>query len=422
MQSLTVAQLALHVRSLLESDPILCDIWVSGEISNLSHPSSGHYYFTVKDDQAQLRCAFFRQRQTLSSVAALDHGAQVLVHGYVSFYEARGDLQLYADAVQPAGVGVLAAEFERLRAQLEAEGLFAIERKRPLPRFPRKIGVVTSASGAVFHDICNVLTRRWPLVEVVLAATAVQGDAAVAGIVDALAALNRRRDVDVIIVARGGGSLEDLWAFNAERVARAIFASRIPIVSAVGHETDFTIADFVADCRAPTPSAAAELIVPDQLEIALQVGVRTHRLQSALHYTLEQRRHELAQIGVRLRSCRPEPERLAAHVASRLAAMRRVLSHQLILRDERLAGLSRQLAALSPNATLARGYALVQRSDGDVLARAADANVGERLAVRMVDGSFAARVEAPQPSAQLARSPSRGVRPLPVGTEQSRLF
>src|SRR6266571_6266737 len=204
MLSLTVAQVGTHLRGLLEADPILTDIWISGEISNLSRPQSGHVYFTLKDESAQLRCALFRTRQTALALAALDHGAQVLAHGYVSFYEVRGDLQLYVDAVQPAGMGVLAAEFERLRAQLEAEGLFATERKRPLPVFPRRVAVVTSPSGAVFQDICHVLTRRWPLVEVVLAPTSVQGDGAGSAIVMALERLNRRDDIDVIMVARGG--------------------------------------------------------------------------------------------------------------------------------------------------------------------------------------------------------------------------
>ncbi len=420
IRSLTVSQVAHVIKVILESN--LADIWVSGEISSLSHPSSGHYYFTVKDEQAQLRCALFRQRQTPASVAALDHGAQVLVHGFVSFYEARGELQFYADAVQPAGMGVLAAEFERLRAQLEAEGLFAEERKRPLPHFPRKVGVVTSSTGAVFHDICNVLNRRWPLVEVLLAPTQVQGDGAGAGIVRALASLNRRRDVDVIILARGGGSMEDLWAFNEEQVARAIFASRIPVVSAVGHETDFTIADFVADCRAPTPSAAAELIVPDQVEVALRVGARVQQLRSEMGYSLDQRRQRLERELRRLEHCRPNAERLAVHVAQLLAAMRQQFTHQLELRAQRLDSLSRQLAALSPNATLGRGYALIQHADGVLLVSAADAKVGERVLVRMADGGFGARVE-PAPSVLPAARPSaRAHGAQPAGVEQSRLF
>ncbi|MGI8549463.1 MAG: exodeoxyribonuclease VII large subunit, partial [Dehalococcoidia bacterium] len=268
----TVEQLAGHVKMLLESDPLLTDVWVSGEISNLSRPTSGHCYFTLKDGAAQIRSAMFKQKARAAYRTALQHGAQVLAHGYVSFYEARGDLQFYVDAVQPAGVGVLQAEFERRYARLEAEGLFAAERKRPLPPFPRRIGVVTSETGAVFHDICHVIGRRWPLLQIVLAPTRVQGDGAADGMADAIAGLNRVRDIDVIIVARGGGSLEDLWAFNEERVVRAIYASRIPVISAVGHETDYTIADAVADVRAPTPSAAAEIVAPDQIEFAARIG------------------------------------------------------------------------------------------------------------------------------------------------------
>jgi exodeoxyribonuclease VII large subunit len=394
MLSLTVTQISTHLKGLLEADPILADIWVSGEISNLSRPSSGHVYFTLKDEAAQLRCALFRQRQTLVSLAAVDHGAHVLAHGYISFYEQRGDLQLYVDAVHPAGAGVLAAEFQRLRTRLEAEGLFANERKRALPIFPRRIGVITSRTGAVFQDICHVLSRRWPLTEVVLASTAVQGDGASQGVVLALNKLNRRRDIDVIVLARGGGSLEDLWAFNEESVARAIFASTVPVVSAVGHETDYTIADWVADVRAPTPSAAAELLVPDRIEIAKRLGVRERQLSAGLRRAVTSRAQALERAERMLGRCRPDAKRLGAGVVTMVQNMHRRLTHDMAIHQQRLTGCSNQLTALSPLGTLARGYALVHRHDGGLIVRADDARAGESIHVQMVDGGFGARVEA----------------------------
>jgi exodeoxyribonuclease VII large subunit len=421
MLSLTVTDVGGRLRELLGSDPVLNDVWISGEISNLSRPQSGHIYFTLKDEAAQLRCALFRQRQTLASLTAVDNGAQVLAHGYVSFYEQRGDLQLYVDAVQPAGLGVLAAEFERLRSRLEAEGLFALERKRRLPAFPRRIGVVTSATGAVFHDVCHILTRRWPLVEVVLASTAVQGDGAAGGLVRAVERLSSRRDVDVILIARGGGSIEDLWAFNEESVARAIFASRIPVVSAVGHETDYTIADWVADVRAPTPSAAAELLVPDRIEIAARVGAYEQQLGAGLHRAVRSREQAVERARVLLERRRPDASRLKAGVLGLLQTIHHRLSHDLALHQQRLAGRSNQLAALSPNGTLARGYALVHRSDGRLLVRAQDARAGEAIRVRMIDGGFGARVDNGN-SDTASNGAVRPARSRLIPAEQERLL
>src|SRR5512136_2978956 len=271
---MTVGALTRYIREMFEVDYRLQDVWVEGEVSVVSRPSSGHIYFTLKDAAAQIACVMWKSAAPTFG-ALLVHGGQILAHGKVSVYEPRGSYQLYVDRVQPQGLGDLHAQFELLKARLEAEGLFAPERKRPLPEFPHRIGLVTSPTGAVIRDICNVLARRWPLVEVVLAPTQVQGEDAPPQIVAALDALYRRDDlahiVDVIIVARGGGSLEDLWAFNDERVARKIAESPVPVVSGVGHETDFTIADFVADVRAPTPSAAAELITPDRAEFEAQL-------------------------------------------------------------------------------------------------------------------------------------------------------
>ena len=411
---ISVEQLAGHIRTLLEGDLLLSDVWVSGEISNVSKPASGHCYFTLKDTNAQIRCALFRQKARPAYLDAVQHGAQVLAHGYVSFYEVRGDIQLYVDAVQPEGVGILQAEFERLFARLEAEGLFTPDRKRPLPPFPRRIGLVTSPTGAVFHDICHVIERRWPLVELMLAPTLVQGDGAAEGVAGAIVELNRRADVDLIIVARGGGSMEDLWAFNEEPVARAIYGSRIPVISAIGHETDYTIADHVADCRAPTPSAAAEIAVPDQLEVAAKVGNWEANLGFCARQTLQDRSLDLSDSVSRLRHCRPDPRSFQGHVDALLDSARRFLSHALALRAERLEGRERQLAALSPLQTLARGYAVVQNSDGNVIRLTSQARPGAPLNVRVSDGEFAARVEGARPSR--AQSPPDGE------LERPRLF
>src|SRR6476469_10132580 len=266
MYILTVSQLNTYLREALEADEILQDLWVEGEVSNLSRPASGHWYFTLKEGEAQIRAACWK-----SYVARIPlpptNGDAVLAHGRVSFYEAGGQLQLYVDMIRPAGVGLLYARFEELKARLDAEGLFDLSRKRELPALPTRIGIVTSPTGAALQDMLKVLRRRYPLAEIVLAACQVQGAGAAETVVEALYALYEQ-NVDVIIVARGGGSVEDLWTFNEEIVARAAFASPVPLISGVGHETDTTIIDYVADLRAPTPSAAAELVAPDIAELS----------------------------------------------------------------------------------------------------------------------------------------------------------
>lgn len=388
MLIIPVSDLCAIVREALESDPRLSDVWVMGEVSNLRRPSSGHIYFTLKDAYGQLRCAFFRRDNARSRVA-LDNGLQIVAHGYVSFYSAGGDLQLYVDFVHEQGVGLLHLEFERLKERLAAEGLFDESRKRPLPEFPRRIGVVTSPDGAVLHDICHVLHRRWPLAEVLLAPTQVQGDGAVDGVCRAIESLCAVRDVDVIIVARGGGSLEDLWTFNEERVARAIFAARVPVISAVGHETDYTIADFVADVRAPTPSAAAELVCPDRAEVA----ARLHALADALDRHLQERlraaRADVAALRAALQRGRPDLAALRGRVEAQtrwaMEYVRRAIGARRAALDRQAA----QLQALSPAGTLARGYALVRRAPaGPVVRRAADAAPGDHLRVAVADGEF----------------------------------
>jgi len=359
----TVARLNGEVRMLLERGiPV---VWVQGELSNLSQPSSGHWYFSLKDRDAQIRCAMFRQRNAQAGFIP-KAGTAVLARGRVSLYEPRGDFQLVVDHLEEAGVGRLQREYERLKERLAAEGLFATERKRRLPAFPRRIAVITSPSGAAIRDVLNILCRRYPAAAVLIYPTPVQGAAAVPGIVGALRAASEQRLCDVAILARGGGSIEDLWAFNDERVARAIHASHIPVVAGIGHEIDFTIADFVADARAPTPSGAAELVAPDS-ERCLETLARLHaRLASAL-------RREARMISMQFDAL---SRRLAmAHPGMRLAQLvqraddleqrlERGARASMARAEQRLTLASRALHAVSPLATLARGFSIVLAGSG----------------------------------------------------------
>jgi exodeoxyribonuclease VII large subunit len=390
----TVSQLTGHVRRLFEANATLQDVWVEGEVSSFSRASSGHCYFTLKDAGAEIRCVMWRD-VARAQHRLPQHGEQILAHGAVSVYEARGSYQLYVDLVRPAGVGDLHRQFELLKARLEAEGLFDAARKRPLPAWPRRIGLVTSPTAAALRDILNVLGRRYPLVQVLLAPALVQGNEAPPQIVTAIEALSARDDVDLVIVARGGGSLEDLWAFNDERVARAIAVCRHPVISGVGHETDFSIADLSADVRAPTPSAAAELAVPDRDELrAVVVGLATRLAETMLGQVAER---QVALLGhwralrhlspqTRLRNARQRVDDLLVTAAAQIR-------YDLELRHERLAGLAARLESLSPLATLARGYAIVRQAEtGIVVSSMAQVSPGERLSVRVSDGTFEADV------------------------------
>lgn len=389
--TLTVAQLVRQIKDVVERDDTLRDVWVRGEISNFSQAASGHLYFTLKDRDAAIKCVMWRA--DAARVFRLPNsGDAIEAHGRVSLYEARGDVQLYVDEIKLTGAGALWQEFERLRARLDAEGLFASERKRTLPEFPRVIGVVTSREGAVLRDIRNVLARRYPLAELLLAPTLVQGDAAPPMIVGAIQAINQF-EIDVLIVARGGGSIEDLWAFNDERVARAIYASRAPVISAVGHETDFTIADFVADVRAPTPSAAAELVAPDARELRANVRAAQQRLAQIVAARLDDARVNLSRQVYALE--RHSPQARLANDRQRVDDLsRRLLARArqfIALRRETLNGAARQLAALNPEATLARGYAIVREQRTGRVVKSTTQVVGRaEIRVRVSDGEFEA--------------------------------
>lgn len=398
MQIYEVGQVATYIRQLMEFDEVLADAWVHGEVSNLSRSASGHIYFTLKDSKAQLRCAYFRNSQRKLALD-LQNGLTIFAHGRVSFYETQGICQLYVDTVQPEGVGLAYLQFEALRAKLEAEGLFSAERKRLLPRYPRRIGLVTSPTGAVLHDFTNIVARRYPMVELVLAPCLVQGEEAPGEIIAALDALNRynqdRATLDLIVLARGGGSMEDLAAFNHEGVARAVFASAVPVVSAIGHETDFTIADFVADLRVPTPSAAAELTTPNVLDLRMQIADLRRRSTRAIRDELDAQSALLAQAVRRIGRHSPgaEIDLRRRHVDDLLARGHTILAHWLQVTREQLRGSVLRTEALSPFQTLERGYAVcTDKRTGRLVRSRTSVSPGDALEIRVSDGRIDATV------------------------------
>jgi len=389
----TVTGLTRHLRLLLEADPDLQDIWVQGEISNLSRPASGHIYFTLKDSGASLRCVMWKTEAARLRFAPQD-GMAIEAHGSLGIYEVAGQYQLYADSLRPLGEGALYQEFLRLKALLEAEGLFDAARKRPIPASPRRIGIVTSPTGAALRDMLNTLQRRMPLAEVTLAPAPVQGDEAPLALVAALRSLNRVAAPEVILLARGGGSIEDLWAFNDERVVRAVTESQAPVITGVGHETDFTLADFAADLRAPTPTAAAELATAITVLDLRQTLIEMAQILTGSMGTFFERQHNLLegfQSGLRFYSPirRVQTERQRVDELSRRGNAAQ--AYRLELAAERLMGLENRLTALSPLAVLQRGYAVVTKNKQVVVSRS-QVQVGDALRVRLRDGEFDARV------------------------------
>ncbi|VYU39948.1 exodeoxyribonuclease VII large subunit [Metakosakonia massiliensis] len=437
----TVSRLNQTVRTLLERE--MGQVWITGEISNFTQPASGHWYFTLKDDTAQVRGAMFRNSNRRVTFRP-QHGQQVLVRASVTLYDPRGDYQIIVESMQPAGEGLLQQKYEQLKAALQAQGLFDQQFKKPLPSPAHSVGVITSKTGAALHDILQVLKRRDPSLPVVIYPTAVQGDDAPGQIVRAIERANARQECDVLIVGRGGGSLEDLWSFNDERVARAIFASQIPVVSAVGHETDVTIADFVADLRAPTPSAAAEMVSRNQLELLRQIQSVQQRLEMAMDFFIANRTRRFTQLNHRLQQQHPQL-RLARQqtVLEKLRQrMRFALDNQLkqaVQRNGRLAQRLNQqnpqprilraqtriqqleyrlaenlrarlsetrerfgnavthLEAVSPLSTLARGYSVTTAADGNVLKQARQVKTGDTLTTRLADGWVESEVKSVQP-------------------------
>jgi exodeoxyribonuclease VII large subunit len=389
---LRVTDLNRRVRALLDGDPTLADVWVEGEVSTPSFPPSGHCFFTLKDAGAQVRAVIFREELGRSAVRP-QHGMAVICHGRVRAYEPQGIYQLYVESLTPAGAGDLHARYEQLRARLAAEGLFDADRKRPLPRWPRRIGVVTSPMGAVWQDIRNVVRRRYPLVELVLSPTAVQGEAAAPGVVVALKRVFAQRGIDLVILARGGGSLEDLWAFNDERVVRTLVTAPVPVLVGVGHESDVTLADFAADVRAPTPSAAAELAVPDGTQLPAILDRLRDRASSALLGLAADRRRQLAAEARALVGAAPDLGAARQRTADLVDRGHRALEARLQRHRATLDGVRDGLRALGPHATLARGYAVARLPDGTIVREPAQAAVGERLEVVVARGLLGTRVE-----------------------------
>jgi exodeoxyribonuclease VII large subunit len=394
---LSVSQFARYLKELLEVNDTLQDIWVQGEISGCKIYPSGHCYFTLKDAEAQLQCVFFKNARLRSSAPELRDGMAIAANGHISFYERDGKLQLYVESIERLGDGVLFLRFEQLKARLAAEGLFEMERKRPLPTFPEVIGIVTSPQGAALRDMLRVLRTRYPLVRVILSPAQVQGAEAPAAIANALDLLNEYGDVDVIIVARGGGSIEELWAFNEEVVARAIARSRIPVISGVGHETDFTIADFVADHRASTPTAAATAAVPDISVWFADVQAYRQTLTELMQDMLGGLTEELARTGrdLQRQSPRHQLDRLQQQLDDTTALMQTRLQHMLSLRGERLRGTVLQLHSLSPLLTIARGYAVVRRDDdAAIVSSTGQVQAGDAITIQVTDGHIHARVQS----------------------------
>ena len=390
----SVSEITNLLKRLIDQQPEFQNVWVQGEVSNYSMSGAGHVYFTLKEDNHQISVAIFRNNASHIKFLPKD-GEEVIVQGQLSLYSVRGQYQIVGQSVEPVGVGALQRAYEALKQRLADEGLFDDQYKKALPKFPRKIGVVTSATGAAFQDICQQLYKRYPLAEVLLHPTLVQGDGAAEGIAYALQVMNQREDIDVLIVGRGGGSIEDLWAFNEERVARAIFASTIPVVSAVGHETDMTIADWVADHRAPTPSAAVEHIVPDQDELFTQLDGFETRLRITILSRLDGQKTRIQELETRLAPTQRKDAIYQLHqtVDTLDVACRSAVGRKLSDGENRLHTLAQRLDALSPLATLKRGYSISRKTDGEVLTAAEQVSVGDKIEVQLARGHLTCRVE-----------------------------
>jgi exodeoxyribonuclease VII large subunit len=400
MQVRSVTAVTQRIKMLLDADEELGDLWVEGEVSNFSRASSGHCYFTLKDSDCELRCVMWRgQAARLGWLPVQGDG--VLAHGYISVYERGGAYQFYADELRRGGIGLMWQRFEELKRRLEAEGLFDEARKRPLPLWPKRIGVATSPTGAALQDILNVLQARYPLVEVVLSPCMVQGVEAPASLVRAMRRLSAEADIDLVILARGGGSLEDLWAFNDESVARAVADCPVPVITGVGHETDFTIVDFVSDMRAPTPSAAAAAAVPDARELRAQVSAMTRVLTDMIADEMERRYEALARDERLLRL--HDPRRMLAERRQRMDDMTRRarvgLDHQMQARRMRLERLLTGLKALNPTMVLDRGYAVVADAEsGQRIERIGAVSPGQSVTIHLYDGDLGARITHTTPA------------------------
>lgn len=381
------------LKNLIEQQPHLQNVWIQGQVSNYSRSGAGHIYFTLKDDSSQIQVVIFRSNAAGLRFVLKD-GAEVLVQGRLNLYPARGQYQINANKVEPLGVGALQRAFEELQQRLAAEGLFDSAHKKLLPKFPQKIGVVTSETGDAIQDIRRQLRERYPLARVLLHPSRVQGDGAAEEIVQAIRAMNQRDDIDVLIVGRGGGSIEDLWAFNEEIVARAIFASAIPVVSAVGHERDVTISDFVADHRASTPTDAGQYIVPDQGELLAQLDGYDAWLRRSINDRFDAYKTRLQDLETRLSPTRRKDAlyQLSQRIDDLETMCRNAMARGLSNSERDLRTLVQRLNALSPLATLERGYSISRKTDGAVLTSTEQVSIGDRVEIQLADGQLACRV------------------------------
>lgn len=392
---LSVSQLNRYVKSRMDADENLYNVFLVGEISNFTdHYKTGHYYFSLKDENAQIKAVMFRQN-AIKLKFRPENGLKVIVRGRVSLYEAAGSYQVFADDMQPDGVGALNLAFEQLKERLEKEGLFEAAHKKPIPRYPKRIGVITSETGAAVQDILQILGRRFPYAEVVLAPVLVQGDGAPAQMVEALDTLNTLHNIDVIIIGRGGGSAEDLWAFNDERLAYAVYRSKIPVISAVGHETDFTICDFVADLRAPTPSAAAELAVPDQSELRAELYGMLYRLQQSVTTGVRERRLQLERLLQKSTLANPQTffDTKRMHLLAQTTQFAHFENDILHRARVRLQENAAKLQALSPLAVLARGYSVTMQTDGTVITSTEQISVNDNVNIQFQNGKAVCTVK-----------------------------
>ena len=393
----SVWEITRYIKQKLDSDELLRDIYVKGELSNVSQPTSGHVYFTLKDEYAELRCVMFRDRNALLKFT-LEDGMSVIVRGHISVYEKRGKYQLYVEELQESGIGELYRAFEQLKKKLKDEGMFDAAYKKPIPAIPRTIGIITSPTGAAIRDMINITKRRFPHVHILLAPVAVQGEEAAPQIVNAIKLMNRVNSelmkVDVLVVGRGGGSIEELWAFNEESVARAIFASEIPVISAVGHETDFTISDFVADRRAATPSEAAELVVPDKRQIEKNLSAFELQLRQNIYKMIEEQRRRLESIEKNV-LFRTPTERINQYRQTVDELKRTLIAeviHRVQLHKKELQALTGKLDALSPRAILKRGYSICLKEQ-KVVRSVKDITTGDMLRVLFRDGEAISEVK-----------------------------
>lgn len=392
--TLTVTQVNEYIKMLLDGDELLGNILVKGEISNFTNHRTGHFYFSLKDETGIIRAVMFRSyAQNLSFLP--ENGMKVIVHGRISSFVRDGQYQMYVDDIQPDGVGALYIAFEQLKNKLESQGLFAPERKKALPRIPKRIGIVTSPTGAAIRDMLNILSRRFPYTEVVLYPSLVQGPGASAQIIEGVKYFNETKSADVIIVGRGGGSIEDLWAFNDERLALCVASSEIPVISAVGHETDFTICDFAADLRAPTPSAAAELAVPETEDIKRRLENINIRNRGTIENRIASMRSRIA--SIENRGVLSSPERLLdqrrMNVMYCTEKMNGRISEKLYEGKVRLSAVSSKLAALNPLGIIARGYSAVTTVDGELVNSIHDLSENDRVRIRFADGEAEAKIE-----------------------------